>query len=200
MKQMLTFDDRALMSLGASYGLGLFNVGNGYWGHAGQTLGFQSIWLTNPEEKITVVGLTNSANFSAQEFINALNILKQGHALPLPAVGLLPELAIPIDWEWVQTESPTGITEVPPGTVLSMIHDGTATVKNGSCATYANGTYTVDADQRIAFKFDAPDAACINPGDAAKLADLLTHAAFWHFQDGYLAIELAADGGTLLFL
>jgi len=199
LKQMLTFDDRALMHLGASYGLGLFNVGNGYWGHGGQTLGFQSIWLTNPDEKITVVGLTNSANFSAQEFINALNILKQGHALPLPAVGLLPELAFPIDWEWVQTESPTGITEVQTGTIVTLINDGTATVKNSSCGTYANGTYTVDADQRIAFKFDAPDAACTTPGDAVKLAELLTHAAFWQFRDGYLAIELVADGGTLLF-
>jgi D-alanyl-D-alanine carboxypeptidase len=199
LKQMLTFDERALMSLGGSYGLGLFNVGNGYWGHAGQTLGFQSIWFTNPEEKITVVGLTNSANFTAQEFINALNILKQGHALPLPGLGLLPELAFPIDWEWVQTVSPTGITEVPTGTVLSMVHDGTATVKNSLCGIDANGTYTVDADQRIAFKFDAPDAACTTPGDATKLADLLTHAAYWRFQDGYLALELAADGGTLLF-
>jgi D-alanyl-D-alanine carboxypeptidase len=199
LKQMLTFDERALMSLGASYGLGLFNLGEGYWGHAGQTLGFQSIWFTNPEEKITVVGLTNSANFSAQEFLNALQIVKQGRALPLPAVGLLPELAFPIDWEWVQTESPTGITEVQPGTVVTLIKDGTATVKNGSCGTYADGTYSVDADQHISFKFDAPDAACTTPGDAAQLADLLTHTAFWQFRDGYLAIELAVDGGTLLF-
>ena len=174
-------------------------MGNGYWGHAGQTLGFQTIWFTNPDEQTTVVGLTNSANFSAQEFINALNILKQGHALPLPGLGLLPELALPIDWEWVKTESPTGITEVPTGTVVTLIQDGTATVKNSLCGPYANGTYAVDADQRLSFKFDAPDPACTTPGDAAKLAELLTHAAYWKFRDGYLAIELAADGGTLLF-
>jgi hypothetical protein len=80
-----------------------------------------------------------------------------------------------------------------------LINDGTATLKNGSCGIYTNGTYTVDADQRIAFKFDAPDPACTNPGDAAKLAELLTHAASWQFRDGLLAIELATDGGTLLF-
>jgi hypothetical protein len=199
LKQMLTFDDRALISLGASYGLGLFNMSEGYWGHGGQTLGFQSIWFTNPDEQTTIVGLTNSANFSAQEFVNALNILKQGHALPLPGLGLLPELALPVDWEWVKTESPAGIEDVKPGTSVTLIKDGTATVKHGACGTYANGTYTVDADQRIAFKFDAPDPACTTPGNAVKLAELLTNAAYWQFRDGYLAIELAADGGTLLF-
>jgi hypothetical protein len=199
LKQMLTFDDRSLMSLGMSYGLGLFNVGNGYWGHAGQTLGFQSIWFTNPDENITVVGLTNSANFTAQEFLNALNIVKQGHALPLPGLGLLPSLTLPISWEWVKTESPAGVEEVKPGTGVTLIQDGTATVRNSACGTYANGTYTVDADQRITFKFDAPDPACTTPGDAVKLAELLANATYWQFRDGYLAVELAADGGTLLF-
>jgi hypothetical protein len=199
LKQMLTWDDRALMSLGASYGLGLFNLGDGYWGHGGQTLGFQSIWFTNPDEKITVVGLTNSANFTVQEFLNALNILKQGRALPLPGLGLLPSLTLPISWEWVKTESPAGVEEVKPGTGVALIQNGTATVRNSSCGTYANGTYTVDADQRITFKFDAPDPGCTTPGDAVKLAELLANAAYWQFRDGYLAVELAADGGTLLF-
>jgi hypothetical protein len=31
------------------------------------------------------------------------------------------------------------------------------------------------------------------------VVELLTHAASWQFKDGLLAIELAADGGTLLF-
>jgi D-alanyl-D-alanine carboxypeptidase len=197
--QMLTFDAKALMSAGFPYGLGLFDVGDGYWGHEGATLGFQSLWFTNPDTGITVVGLSNSGSFEGYNFINVINILQQGGAQPVSAVGLLNLGPLPVDWEWVQTASPTGVTDVPAGTRLTLTKGGAAVVKNDLCPTYANGKFTVDADQHIGFKFDAPDASCTAPGDAAKLAELLTHAAFWRFKDGLLAVELAADGGTLLF-
>jgi D-alanyl-D-alanine carboxypeptidase len=199
LQQMLTFDAKSLMSLGFPYGLGLFDAGDGYWGHAGETLGFQTIWFTNPDTGSTVVGLSNSGSFKAYNFLNAVNILKQAGAQPVSAVGLLNIGPLPVDWEWVQTVSPTGVTDVPAGTRLTLTKGGAAVVKNDLCPTYANGKFTVDADQHIGFKFDAPDASCTTPGDAAKLAELLTHAAFWRFKDGLLTIELAADGGTLLF-
>jgi D-alanyl-D-alanine carboxypeptidase len=197
--QMLTFDAKALMSSGFPYGLGLFDAGDGYWGHAGETLGFQTIWFTNPDTGITVVGFSNSASFKAYNFLNAVNILKQAGAQPVSAVGLLNLGPLPVDWEWVQTESPTGVTDIQPGTLLRLTKGGSAEMRNGLCAPYTTGTFTVDGDQHIGFKFDAPDAACTTPGDLAKLAELLTHAAAWQFRDGLLAIELAADGGTLLF-
>ena len=59
--EMLTFDERAVPVGGAPFGLGLIDFGNGYWGHEGQTAGFQSLWYTHPDEGITVIGLTNSA-------------------------------------------------------------------------------------------------------------------------------------------
>ena len=68
--QMLTFNENALVLGGAPFGLGLMDFGNGYWGHEGQTAGFQSLWYTNPDEGITVVGLTNSAAYTAFSFLN----------------------------------------------------------------------------------------------------------------------------------
>ena len=156
------------------------------------------MWATNPDKHITVVGLSNSGNFKGYNFLNVLAILNHEGAQPLAAVGLVP-LKLPVIWEWVQQESPTGVTDIQPGTRLFLTKGGPASIRNGLCGTYADGTYTVDGDQHISFKFDAPDPACTTPGDTAKLTELLTHAAAWQFRDGYLAIELAADGGTLLF-
>ena len=47
----------------------------GSWGHEGQTAGFQSLWYTDPETGVTVVGLTNSAAYSAFSFLNIIGIL-----------------------------------------------------------------------------------------------------------------------------
>ena len=200
---MLTFDDRAAPTVGAPYGLGLMDYGNGYWGHAGETAGFQTIWFTNPGDKITVVGLSNSAAFSSWSFMNARNILNQGSAQPLSAVSFVPGFTLPTHWNWIQQQSPTGVSEIRPGTTLDLSRDGTAYVTSATCDipgnTYVAGTFTVDAAQRISFKFEAPDESCKEPGDAVQLAELLTHAAAWQLKDGNLVIELAADGGTLLF-
>ena len=83
--QMLAFDDRAMNAGGAPFGLGLIDFGNGTFGHEGQTAGFQSLWYTNPEEGITVVGLTNSAAYSAYSFLNVRNILNGRWRPAVPA-------------------------------------------------------------------------------------------------------------------
>lgn len=76
--QMLSFDP-AGMDGSMPYGLGLMDfslVGApGSWGHEGQTAGFQSLWFTNPDSEITVVGLSNSASFGAFSFLNVASIL-----------------------------------------------------------------------------------------------------------------------------
>jgi len=70
--QMLTFDPNGMEGL-MPYGLGLIDFSNfgapGYWGHEGQTAGFQTLWYTNPDTGITVVGLSNSASYQAYSFL-----------------------------------------------------------------------------------------------------------------------------------
>ena len=76
--QMLTFDPNGMGGM-APYGLGLMVLGGlaepRYWGHEGQTAGFQSLWYTNPDTGITVIGLSNSAKFEAWVFLRALKLL-----------------------------------------------------------------------------------------------------------------------------
>ena len=76
--EMLTFNPNAMNGL-MGYGLGLLDFSKvgapGSWGHEGQTAGFQSLWYTNPETGVTVVGLTNSAAYSAYAFLNVAGLL-----------------------------------------------------------------------------------------------------------------------------
>ena len=76
--QMLTFDPNGMGGM-LPYGLGLMDLSNtgapGYWGHEGQTAGFQSLWYTNPDTGMTVIGLSNSATFSAFSFANVVPML-----------------------------------------------------------------------------------------------------------------------------
>ena len=61
-----------------SFGLGLIifdPMAPGFWGHEGQTVGFQSLWYTNPDTNITVIGLTNSGTYSAYTFLNLAPVL-----------------------------------------------------------------------------------------------------------------------------
>ncbi len=80
--QMLTFDPNG-MGGQAPYGLGLMDFSlagaPGYWGHEGQTAGFQSLWYTNPDTGITVVGLSNSSEFSAYAFLSVAPQLGSGN-------------------------------------------------------------------------------------------------------------------------
>jgi D-alanyl-D-alanine carboxypeptidase len=75
LQEMLTFDPNGMEGK-MPYGLGLLDfstfAADGYWGHEGQTLGFQSVWATNPDTGITVIGLTNSGTFGAFSFLSVL--------------------------------------------------------------------------------------------------------------------------------
>lgn len=78
--QMLTFDPNGMDGV-MPYGLGLtdyYRIAPGYWGHSGQTAGFDSLWYTNPETGVTVVGLTNSAAYGASSFLTLLPIITGG--------------------------------------------------------------------------------------------------------------------------
>jgi len=76
--EMLSFDPNG-MGGAAPYGLGLIDFSGagapGSWGHEGQTAGFQTLWFINPESSVTVVGLSNSANYSGFRFLNVASIL-----------------------------------------------------------------------------------------------------------------------------
>ena len=77
--EMLTFDPNG-MGGGFPYGLGLMDFSlspgaEGSWGHEGQTTGFQTLWYTNPETGVTVVGLSNSASYSAFVFLKVASFL-----------------------------------------------------------------------------------------------------------------------------
>ena len=77
LQEMLTFDPNGMDGM-MPYGLGLIDFSNadaaGYWGHEGQTAGFQSLWYTNPDTDITVIGLTNSATFEAWAFLKVMEL------------------------------------------------------------------------------------------------------------------------------
>jgi len=136
--EMLAFNQQALGAAGAPFGLGLVDFGDGYFGHEGQTAGFQSLWYTNPEEGITVVGLTNSAAYSAYEFLNVKNILSGAGAQPLLPAALLPiadqlPSGFASRWQWVEAVAGPKVTEIPPGYILALAKDGTAVLSGPTC-------------------------------------------------------------------
>ncbi len=136
--QMLAFNEAALNSIGAPYGLGLIDFGSGYWGHEGQTAGFQSLWFTNPDEGITVVGLTNSAAYSGFSLLNVINILNGRGLQPFQSVTLLPiadqaPAVTTSNWEWRQATSGADVIEIPPGFILSLAKDSSVTVSSATC-------------------------------------------------------------------
>ena len=108
--EMLTFNPNAMNGL-MGYGLGLLDFSKvgapGSWGHEGQTAGFQSLWYTNPETGVTVVGLTNSAAYSAYSFLNVAGWLApeaSGAATGAGAAGQASLTAHP--WQWTGFASP----------------------------------------------------------------------------------------------
>jgi len=204
--QMLPFNDAARLALGGPYGLGLIEMADGYFGHGGQTLGFQSIWYTNPDEGITVVGLTNSATYPAWNLVNVLNIVDGEGAKPLSPVTMMPVGddaqgilgdAVASWWEWVQMADASGVTDSAPGTFLLLFKDGSAKVKSEACGEAA-GTFAVDPSWQISFDLDASGITCDSGEPAAQLLGLLDSADTWRFENGGLAIALD-DGATLLF-
>ncbi len=202
--QMLAFNDQAVATGGAPFGLGLIDFGNGYWGHEGETAGFQSLWFTNPDEQITVVGLTNSAAYSAFGLLNVINILNGSGLQPFQAVTLLPiadqlPSLVTSDWEWRQATSGADIIEIPPGFILSLTKDGNATVSSATCGL-VTGTFTANAQGQITFDLDTSAVTCVEGDPLLQLVEALQSGDTWEFDNGGLAITLAKDGSELYFL
>jgi D-alanyl-D-alanine carboxypeptidase len=201
--EMLSFDPSAKFGVGAPYGLGLLDVaGDGtVWGHGGQTLGFQSLWFTDPADGIVVVGLTNSASYSANNLINVRHILQGEGAQPLGPLTLLPlGQFIPTSWAWTQFVDPADSVAIDAGAGLTidLAQDQSVTVKSAECGE-AYGTYTTDGTAKISFELDDSSLTCDADSLAGQLVQYLKDAARWHFANGNLVIELLADGGSLIF-
>ena len=164
LKEMLVFDPSAKFVVGFSYGLGLGDfAGDGsVWGHAGQTLGFQSLWYTNPEKGMQVVGLTNSATYEAYAFLNVINILEGKGTLPISPITLLPlgDL-LPTIWRWTQFINPAGSTDIGEADVLNLeiSKNQSVTVNSSDCGS-ASGTYTVGGSGTIDFEIDGSTLTC----------------------------------------
>lgn len=198
--EMLDFNDAALSSLGASYGLGLAAVGRGYWGHEGATVGFQSLWYTNPEKGITVVGLTNSGTYKAWNLLNVINILEGEGLQPFQAGTLLPAantnpFSFLSAWEWKQQVDPDGTTEIDAATNLIFFADGTAMVASESCGT-ATGTFSTDPDGQLSLDLDSSEVTCAGEEPLLQLIGMLDASASWRFENGSFVVVL--DDGTEL--
>jgi CubicO group peptidase (beta-lactamase class C family) len=199
--EMLTFTPEAINGVGAPYGLGLFDVaGDGsVWGHAGQTLGFQSLWFNDPEEGIIVVGLTNSATYKADGLLNVLQILEGDGALPVGPYTLLP-IGLPTKWQWAQFVTPVETTEIDATASLALTlgKDQSVLIVDPECGI-ATGNYTVDGLGNIDFNIDASTLTCDADSLVGQFVQHLNDAVKWHFDNGQLIIELPVDGGSLIF-
>ncbi len=203
--QMLPYNDGSLFSLGGAYGLGLLDFGQGYWGHGGQSLGFQSLWYTNPDKGVTVVGLTNSAAYEAWHFVSVIDILEGRGLRPLQYGSLLPiaeAFPVPVvsNWIWKGQGSMEDL-EANPDLIalLGLGPDGSAKLTNPVCGT-VEGTYTTTQDLEISFGLEADDSlTCPEGAPLLQLLDLLGSAESWRFDNGRLVISLADDAGELIF-
>lgn len=201
--EMLTWDQAALANVGGPYGLGLFDfAGDGsVWGHAGQTLGFQSLWYIDPARQIVVAGLTNSATYEAFAFLNVHNILIGETAQPLNAATLLPFGSLaPTAWILAQVVTPLETTDftTADGLIITLGKDKRVAVVGGDCGT-AIGSYTTPAPGQIDFEIDPSGMTCEADAVAMQLVQYLNDAANWHVANGQLFVELPADAGTLMF-
>ncbi|MFN2137971.1 MAG: amidase family protein, partial [Candidatus Promineifilaceae bacterium] len=202
--QMLAFNEMAVPIGGAPFGLGLMDLGDGYWGHEGQTAGFQSLWYTNPDEQITVAGLTNSAAYSAYDLLNVKNILSGRGLQPFQALTLLPiadqsPSFTASKWQWMQTKNGSDVADMPPGYVLSLAKDSTATLDAPTCGP-VHGTFSADAQAQITFEFDLSAVTCAAGDPLLQLVDVLQAGASWRFDNGALVFTLNEDGSELIFL
>ncbi len=201
LSEMLAFDLAAGSSL-APYGLGLMDfTGDGtVWGHGGQTVGFQSLWFTKPEEGLVVVGLTNSATYNANDFINVLHILEGEGAQPIVGFTLLPVGDfVPTKWTWTQFVTPVEATDIDETAgQLRIFKDQKVAVTHPECGV-ATGSYSVSGSGTISFEMDPSTLTCGEDSLAAQFVGYLNDATRWHFANGNLIVELPADGGSLIF-
>jgi len=199
--EMLTFNADALNIVGAAYGLGLMDFANDgtVWGHEGATFAFQSLWYTEPEAEIVVVGLTNSGSYSGFNFLNVLNILEGNGALPVSAGTLLPAGSL-TPWQWAQFVSPTETTDIDEAGVyrLFFLADQTVTFNTPDCGM-ANGAYTIAGTGNIDLEIDGSTLTCEADSLAVQAVEQLNDAETWRFDNGRLLLDLPADGGTFVF-
>ena len=203
LNEMLDFDPFALLVDGSPYGLGLMDfTGDGtYWGHSGQTIGFASLWYTNPDKEIVVVALTNSASFNVYSFLNVINILEGDGALPVSPVTLLPIGGfVPTSWAWVQFVNPVDSTDIDKTAALELeiAKDQSVTINSTDCGS-ASGAYTVDGVNNINFEIDDSGITCAADSLPGKFVGYLNDATSWHFDNGRLIVELPMDGGVMVF-
>lgn len=201
MAKMLMFNQDALDS-GFPYAMGLIDfAGDGtVWGHAGATPGFQSLWYTDPEDGIIVVGLTNSGDYSAFAFLSVLNILEGNGAQPFGPNAMLPGQLIGTIWAWEQFITPVEADDIDEaaGLVILINRDGSVTVSSTDCGQ-ALGTYTSSGMGNIEFDIDASSLTCAADSLAGQFVQHLNDATSWNFYNGSPLIELSADGGTMVF-
>lgn len=203
LKEMLVFNPSAEFTVGFPYGLGLgdFSGDGKTWGHGGQTLGFQSLWFTNPEKGIRVVGLTNSAAYKAVNILNVLNIIEGEGVLPISPVTLMPlGRFVPSTWVWTQFLTPSGKNEMDKATALNLqiAKDKSVTINSLDCGS-ATGTYSAGGAGTIDFDIDGSTLTCNADSPAVQFVQHLNDASRWQFSNGRLVIELPADGGSLVF-
>ena len=195
---MLTFNPNAMNGL-MGYGLGLLDFSKvgapGSWGHEGQTAGFQSLWYTNPETGVTVVGLTNSAAYSAFSFLSVAGLLAP-EATGAGAAGQASLTAHP--WQWTAFAGTTEEFKVaaPASYLLTFNEDGTVNIV-ADCNNAA-GSYTA-ADGALTTIGPMTMAACPPESRSEQFVKLLGGAARYFFVEDRLFIDLMADGGTMGF-
>lgn len=203
LQEMLNWNEDAQFSVGGPYGLGLIDfAGDGsVWGHGGQTLGFQSIWFVDPAQEIVVVGLTNSATYSANNLLQARYIVNGDTAQPLSYLTILPVGSfVTTKWGWTQFVTPAEMMDVDEtaGLRIQLGQDKSVIVTSNDCGL-AFGTYTTPGLKQIDFEIDASSLICDAESLAAQLVQHLNDATNWHQDNDQLVVELPADAGTLVF-
>ncbi|MEZ4769616.1 MAG: serine hydrolase [Caldilineales bacterium] len=199
--QMLAFNPAGAPLL-APYGLGVMDMGDGYWGHGGTTPGFESLWAINPDEGTLIVGLSNSGSYANWNFLNVRNILTGKGAQPFiadyigPATGADGQ-GFPVAWQWIRTVDSSGVRELDPTVTISLRKDGTASASSTTCGP-VDGTFTASAPDALDFDLDASAVTCLAGDPLVELLGLLDTIASWRFENGEMIIVLE-DGMELGF-
>ena len=201
--EMLTFNPNAMNGL-MGYGLGLLDFSKvgapGSWGHEGQTAGFQSLWYTNPDTGVTVVGLTNSAAYSAYSFLNVAGWLAPEASEAAAGAGAAGQASLTAHpWQWTGFTSPMEQfkVETPASYRLTFNEDGTVSIV-ADCNNAA-GSYTATDGALTITIGPMTMAACPPASRSDQFVKLLGGAARYFFVEDRLFIDLMADGGTMAF-
>ncbi|MEZ4518136.1 MAG: serine hydrolase [Chloroflexota bacterium] len=202
LNEMLQFDPAAGFGVGGPYGLGLQDfAGDGsIWGHGGQTIGFGSLWYTDPENGLVVVGLTNSASYQSRGLVNVFNIVEGNGALPVNSTTLMPVGDFfATSWRLSQLVNPVETIETGPDDALQLLmnKDQTVSVITADCGI-ASGSFTVEGTGNISFDVDTSTLTCGDDTTAGQFIQYLGEAVKWHFSDDHLILDLPADAGSLV--